>query len=114
MIASIVAAFLAGVFATLGGLFFYELRDEARRRLARAPRPWRTVTSAQGSTEITFRTREAPLGGLCGDLLRLASTDRSLTTGPTMDQRIEPQRYRVFVSWRMTFTANPDGEEPRT
>lgn len=113
MIASIVAAFLAGVFAALGGLFFYELRDGARRALARAPRPWRTVTNAQGSTEITFRTREATLGGLCGDLLRLASTDRSLTTGPTMEQRIEPQRYRVFVSWRMVFTVDPAEQEPR-
>lgn len=118
MIAPIVAAFFAGVFATLIVIFTLDNREKSAPR---APRPWQTITNAEGSTEITGNFKPGPMGAICSALLRSAATSKHLTSGPAMDQQVEGKRYRVFVSWRMVFTVDPqapahdaDREPPKT
>lgn len=111
MIASLIAAFGAGVFATLISLFSWEEISGALKGATRVRRPWKTATSAEGSTEITCSTRPGPFGRLCGEALRVASIDKSLTHGPANEQMVDANRYRIFVSWKMVFTVDPDAEK---
>jgi hypothetical protein len=112
MIGPIVAAFFAGVFATL--IVIFALDDREKPETARAPRPWQTITNAEGSTEITGAIKPGPMGALCAELLRIASLSKHLTTGPAMNQQVEGNRYRVFVSWRMVFTVDPNAPDATT
>lgn len=103
----IIAAFFAGVFATLGWLFWDELRRAAKRLDMRAPRPWQTITNAEGSTELTGAIAQGPMGAICGELLCRAATDQSLTSGVAMKTEVKANTYKVFVSWKMVFTVEP-------
>lgn len=106
-----IAAFFAGVFATLGWLFWDDVQRAAKRVHIRAPRPWKTITSAEGSTELTGDIREGPMGVICSELLCRAAEDQSLTQGITMEQRVRGEHYKVFVSWKMVFTVEPEQEK---
>lgn len=112
MIGPIVAAFFAGVFATL--IVIFALDDREKPETARAPRPWKTITNAEGSTEITGAIKPGPMGAICSELLRFASRSQHLTSGPAMDQHVDGNRYRVFVSWRMVFTVDPHAPDVAT
>lgn len=112
MIASLVAAFAAGVFATLGALVYLERRDEERNPPPKARRPWKTITNAEGSSEIEFTALPGALGDVCRVVLHAAADDPALTRGGTA-QKVEGQRYRVFVSWRMVFTVDPQKGAPK-
>lgn len=107
--AGIIASFFAGVFATLGWLFWDDVKKAAKQLDVRAPRPWRTITHAEGSTELTGQL-EGPMGALCSGLLCRAAEDPSLTTGITMNTQIDANTYKVFLSWKMVFTAQPEQE----
>lgn len=109
----IIASFFAGVFATLGWIFWDDVRRAAKRLDVRAPRPWHTITHAEGSTELTGQI-EGQMGALCSALLCRAAEDPSLTSGITMNTKVRMDTYKVFVSWKMVFTVEPKQETKTT
>lgn len=100
MIAPVIAAFFAGVFATLGVIFSDFLR---LRLFKQEPRKLKLIEQAGGDLVYNVDIREGELGHICAELLVLAARDAAMTEDETLAAIVAANRYNVRITWRMAF-----------